>query len=72
MAQKIRWKQFVDFPKYKEAYIRAFDRMITVIKNDGTGKVPKWRNGYDVFLWWMEDKNINGQMSLFDLMDDIG
>ena len=24
----------------------------------------EWKNGYEVFLWWMEDKNISGQYSL--------
>ena len=29
----------------------------------------KWKNGHDVFLWWMEDDNIPGQMSFDDFIE---
>ena len=64
MVGKKRWKEFADFPKYKEAYIRAFDRMLEVRKQ--RGKSRKWQSGKDVFLWWMEDENVEGQMSFED------
>lgn len=67
MAGKNRWKEFTDFPTYKRAYMRSFDRMLEAIY--AAGKVTKWKSGYDVFLWWMEDKNIEGQMSLEDFME---
>ena len=70
MAGKGRWKEFSDYPTYKRAYIRAFDKMIEAIH--AIGKPTKWKNGYDVFLWWMEDQNIPGQYSLFeDSMEGI-
>ena len=61
---KKRYKEFSDFPKYKELYIHAFDRMLEERKR--RGKENEWESGYDVFLWWMEDENVKGQMSLFD------
>lgn len=64
MASKARWKEFADFPKYKEAYIRSFDRMIEVRKARGKG--VRWKSGHDVFLWWMGDDNVEGQMSFED------
>lgn len=64
MAGKGRWKEFSDFPTYQRAYIRAFDKMLITLKSKGA--VPKWKSGYDVFLWWMEDKNVEGQMDLFE------
>lgn len=64
MAYKARWKEFADFPKYKEAYIRSFDRMLEVRRAKGKGN--QWKNGHDVFLWWMEDDNVEGQMSFED------
>lgn len=66
MAGKGRWKQFADFPTYKSGYIHAFDRMLEMMRNDGTGRMPKWKSGEEVFLWWMEDKNVVGQMNLFN------
>lgn len=64
MAGKHRWKEFADYPTYQRAYIRAFDRMIEEIH--AAGKTCKWKNGYDCFLWWMEDTNVEGQLSMFD------
>ena len=63
MAGKSRWKEFADYPTYQKAYIRAFSRMLDAIH--ACGKTTKWKTGYDVFLWWMEDKNVEGQMDMF-------
>ena len=67
MAGKNRYKEFADFPKYKAAYIRAFDKMLVAIH--AAGKTTKWKYGEDVFRWWMEDKNVEGQLCLSDFMD---
>lgn len=67
MAGKHRWKEFADFPKYKDAYIRAFNRMLEEIHK--SGKPTKWKTGYDVFLWWMEDDNVEGQMQLSEFIE---
>lgn len=64
MAGKHRWKEFADYPTYQRAYIRAFDKMIDAIR--AAGKTCKWKDGYDCFLWWMEDTNVEGQISMFD------
>lgn len=40
------------YPKVKEAYIRAFDRMV----NNGKKEYTNWDNGQDVFDWWI---NVN-------------
>lgn len=71
MASKSRYFEFRMFPTYKMAYIKAFDRMLDAMKNDGTGRTPKWRDGQEVFDWWMEDKNITGQISLADYYHEI-
>lgn len=64
MANKGRYKEFADFPTYKALYIKSFDDMLQVLKYKGAKTT--WKSGYDVFLWWMNDKNIEGQMSLDD------
>lgn len=61
---KKRYKEFTDFPKYKQMYLHAFDRMIEARKARGLD--CKWKNAEEVFLWWMEDQNVEGQMSIFD------
>lgn len=67
MAGKNRYKEFADFPKYKNLYIHAFNRMLEERKNRN---LPcEWENGEEVFLWWMEDDNVKGQMELSDFME---
>lgn len=61
-----RTKEFTDYPKYKDAYIRAFDRMIENRKKKG--KDTKWKNGQEVFDWWMENPQIDGQLSFEDVL----
>lgn len=71
MAGKSRHKEFADYPKIKQAYIRAFDRMLEVRKQ--RGMETQWKSGEEVFLWWMEDENISGQLSFdFDGADLVG
>lgn len=66
MAGKKRYKAFADFPKYKNLYIHAFDRMVKERKSRG---LPcQWKNGNDAFLRWMDDENIEGQMDIFDFI----
>ena len=67
VAGKRRWMEFSIFPTYKQAYIRAFGRMLDVIHAEGIS--TKWKTAGDVFSWWMEDEQIEGQMSLADFED---
>lgn len=46
-----REKEFEMFPEYKETYIKVFDRMIENRKIKS--KKTKWKNGKEVFNWWM-------------------
>ncbi len=62
MARKKRYKEFAIFPNYKQAYIHAFDRML--LERVRRGLESKWSCGEEVFIWWMEDKNIPGQISM--------
>ena len=66
-CKKQREKEMYEFPKFKQAYIRAFDRMLEERKK--RGKETKWSCGKEVYLWWMEDDNILGQMELSDFID---
>lgn len=38
------------YPKYKQAYIRAFDRMLK------SGKEYEWKSGEEVMEWWLGKK----------------
>lgn len=59
MAGKSRAFGFARYPKIKNAYIRAFDRMLEERRKRG---LPcQWQSGVDVFHWWMEDGVLAGQ-----------
>ena len=60
MSGKARYKEFYDFPRYKQMYIKAFDRMLQV--REAKGLRTEWKRGEEVFLWWMEDDSVPGQM----------
>lgn len=64
MAGKSRWKEFADFPAYKRAYINAFDEMVKIRNQNGLPNKRNWKNGEEVFFWWMEDRSTPGQISL--------
>lgn len=52
-GQKSMKREFSLYPKYKENYIRAFDRMIIKRKEDGLP--PVWNSGEECFAWWIGD-----------------
>lgn len=64
MAVGGRQHEFMRWPKYEELYVAAFERMLEARR--AKGKPCDWQTGRDVFRWWMEDKNIAGQLSMFD------
>jgi phosphoadenosine phosphosulfate reductase len=67
MARKHRKVEFELYPKYKENYIRAFDRMLIARKN--AGKPTQWQSGKEVFSWWMqEDPN---QITFDDILNEV-
>lgn len=70
LAGKHRWAEFERYPKYKEAYIRAFDKMLIERRKNGLKEISTWSTGKKVFKWWMEDENIDGQLA-FDLDGEI-
>ncbi len=63
MAAKARNFQFARYPKYKDMYIRAFDRMLEERLRRGK-TCETWETGTDVFHWWMEDGVLPGQLKL--------
>ena len=58
-------RDILTFPAYKERYIKAFEKMLEVRKERGKddSKGGVWKDAKSVFKWWIEDKNIEGQIS---------
>ena len=44
-------KELERYPKYKNAYLRAFEKMIKVRKERGLDVA--WKTGEDVMKWWI-------------------
>lgn len=64
MAGDHRYEEFREFPAYENMYRRAFARMIEVRK--AAGKPTTWETADDVFKWFMEDTNLDGQLRFGD------
>lgn len=43
-------EEFKKYPKYKQAYIKAFGKMLASLKEI---KSTEWDNGEDVYKWWV-------------------
>lgn len=65
-GRKMRLREFGRYPTYQRAYLRAFDKMLEM--RAARGKLDNsWRagtTGEDVFRWWLQDRNIVGQMKI--------
>lgn len=59
---------FAKYPAYAENYKKAFDRMIK--RRQEKGLPCKWKNGEELFKWWIQDDTIEGQMTLDDFLED--
>lgn len=51
MAGKGRYKEFADYPKYRENMIRLCDRIVPIMDNNN----KNFETGEDMFRWWMEE-----------------
>lgn len=64
--------EFARWPKYKAAYLRAFEKMIQ--EREKRGKIDgTWRIGTDpleIFHWWMQDGVMPGQFVMEEFDDD--
>lgn len=72
-STKHRKKEFARWPKYKAAYLRAFQKMLDERVN--RGKIDaSWRSGttpMDVYHWWMEDGVLPGQSMLDEFWEEM-
>ena len=65
-----RERDFKRWPKYKMAYLKAFDRMIVERDKRGKRRGEMFSSAQSVFNWWMEYDILSGQMDLFGEGDD--
>lgn len=53
--------EFKRYPKYRDNYIRAFDKMLLNMPNKNS---VTWKTGLDVYKWWLRDDP--DQLSFFE------
>ena len=61
------------YPKYKNLYILAFQKMVDKRKEKGKVQTSKysqiWKDGESVYKWWIQDYSDENQMSIFDYIN---
>jgi phosphoadenosine phosphosulfate reductase len=69
---KRQQEQFAKYPKFRDAYIRAFDRML--IHRKERGLETTWQTGQEVYDWWVgnakTESPIEGKENCFDVQSD--
>ena len=71
MNTATRKQELDEYPKYKEQYLRCFDKMVQNRKNRGLSKDGRWKTGQDIYDWWVgEEMKDDRQISLLAEEDD--
>ena len=65
-GRKQMLEDFAEYPKYKEAYLRAFGKMIEERKKRNLHNKTRWETPEQVFRWWTRDPNGEDQITMFD------
>lgn len=70
--QGFKWMKadFELYPKYRAAYVRAFDRMVIEREKAGLINTGSWIDGEHVMRWWVGDDP--NQITLNDYLQGIG
>ena len=70
-GDKTQSKEFLRWPKYKQLYLNAFDRMLKERKRRETeGNEMSWQNAIDVMNWFLSNDILPGQINLFDELEE--
>lgn len=56
-------EDFIKYPKYRDSYLRAFERMLKARSADGLQNIGVWDDARAVMMWWVGDNP--RQLSLF-------
>lgn len=68
-SKQNRKRELALYPKYRDNYIRAFNKMIK--EQAKKGYTGDWRNGIDVLKWWVEDDVNQLTFEIPDYLKDI-
>lgn len=69
-ANNGRREQFARYPKYKENYIKAFDRMLEARRKKNLPfRKYEFKNGAEVFRWWLGENP--KQITIDDILSEV-
>lgn len=54
--------EFANYPKYRNAYLRSFERMLA--ERNKRGLETKWKDGQEVMDWWLSGTNRDDDLTL--------
>lgn len=64
-------QEFARWPKYKQMYIHAFDRMIDVREANGKPPIMGCRTGEELMDWWLGEDLRQEKMDLKSLIRGV-
>lgn len=67
--RKDREREFGRWPKYKKAYLNAFEKMLSE-RERRSKRTDNWMTATDVFNWWMDYDLLPGQINLFEDVEE--
>lgn len=68
MSVKGQKRELLMYPKYKEQYIRTFDKMLEARKEAGLINHLTWRDGESVLKWWVGDDPMQIEFDLEEML----
>lgn len=70
-GQRSMKREFALYPKYRNLYVRAFDRMLEARREAGLLIDERWRCGEDVMRWWVGDDPLQTCFEDFEGVSEI-
>lgn len=66
-------KDLEKYPKIKQNYINAFQRLAEKMQADKNSRkkyAKEWTSGEAIYKWWVNDTSIPGQMNIYDFLNN--
>lgn len=70
-GQRSMKREFALYPKYRNLYVRAFDRMLEARREAGLLIDERWHCGEDVMRWWVGDDPLQTCFEDFEGVSEI-
>jgi len=62
----MREREFFRWPKYKNLYLLAFEKMLKRREEKGLKEMPYGKDPESVYKWWLMYEDLPGQINIFE------